>query len=93
MSGRGVVSVGGGEGGPFELVGVPMLGGKGTGAFVPIGNRLATGLACDAPGFEILGRRGVIVIRAIGLLRCLAFKRQPNKGGSERSETREDLGE
>jgi len=69
MSGRGEGSEGGGVGGPFELVGVPMLGGEGARAFVPIGNRLATGLACDASGLEILGRGGGdVVIWAIGLL-------------------------
>jgi hypothetical protein len=36
MSGGGVGSVGEGMDGPFEFVGVPMLSGEGTGAFVPI---------------------------------------------------------
>lgn len=80
ISGRGAGSEGGGAGGPFELVGVPMLCGEGACSFVPIGNRLATGLACDAPGLEILRRGGDVVIRAIGLLRCLAFEGQPGKG-------------
>jgi hypothetical protein len=53
---------------PFEFVGIPMLGGEGTGAFVPVGNRLATGLACDASGLEILGRGGAITMWAIAFL-------------------------
>jgi hypothetical protein len=50
-------------------VGVPMLGGEGARAFVPIGNRLATGLACDASGLEILGGGGGdVVIWGIGFV-------------------------
>lgn len=81
---------------PFELVGVPMLGSERTGTFVPVGNRLAASLACDASSLEIFGRRrGVIMMWAVRLLRCFAFDRKPSKESgsrtSERSKTREYL--
>lgn len=41
---------------PSELVSIPMLGGESTGAFVPVGNRVATGLAGYATGLKIFGR-------------------------------------
>lgn len=65
---------------PFELVGVPMLGGERTGAFVPVGNRLAASLTCDASSLKIFGRRrGIITMWAVRLLRCFAFDRKPSK--------------
>jgi hypothetical protein len=60
---------------PFELVGVPMLCGERTGAFVSIENRQAASLTCDASSLEIFGRRrGMIMMWwAVRLLRCFAF--------------------
>lgn len=81
---------------PFKLVGIPMLGGERTGAFVPVGNRLAASLTCDASSLEIFGRRGgVIIMWAVRLLRCFAFEWKPSKESgnrtSEQCKTREDL--
>jgi hypothetical protein len=40
---------------PSKLVSIPMLSGKGTGAFVLVGNRVATSLAGNATGLKIFG--------------------------------------
>jgi hypothetical protein len=52
---------------PSELVSIPMLGGKSTGAFVLVGNRVATSLAGNATCLEIFGRGRDAIIWAIGL--------------------------
>ena len=41
---------------PPELVSIPMFGGENAGAFVLVGNRVATSLAGDASGLKIFGR-------------------------------------
>jgi hypothetical protein len=42
---------------PSELVSIPMFGGKSTGAFIPVGNSVATSFTGYAPGLKVLGRR------------------------------------
>jgi hypothetical protein len=41
-------------GSPSGLVSIPMLGGKGAGAFVSVRNRLSTSLASDTSSFKVL---------------------------------------
>lgn len=68
MSGRGLGWRGGRVGEPSELVSVPMFGGEEPGMFIPVGNGLATGLACDTTGFKVLGGRWDIAMWAIRVL-------------------------
>jgi hypothetical protein len=74
----------GGMGSPSELVSIPVFGGKSTGEFIPVGNRVATGFAGYAPGLKILGRRWNAVVWAVGLLWGLAFGGQPGEEGNVR---------
>ena len=72
-----------------------MLGGERTGAFVPVGNRLATGLTCDASSLKVFvfGRGGDIMLGAVRVLFCLAFYGEPGKGcGSKDREIRLEEG-
>jgi hypothetical protein len=67
-----------------------MFGGKSTGAFVPVWNRVATSLAGDTPGLKVFGRRWNAIVWAVGLLGSLAFDGQPEeheRSGGEQNRT------